>query len=85
MSTYQRARNFFVPVYISWTMHTKSNYPFPAAHRKRSQGKRLTGREALLWLLPFKKYPAPPVSEQPPVLFLSNIGALVLLSHGAEA
>ena len=31
VSTDQRARNFFVPVYISWTVYTKANYPFPAA------------------------------------------------------
>ena len=31
VSTDQRARNFFVPVYISSTVYTKANCPFPAA------------------------------------------------------
>ena len=39
VSTDQRARDFFVPVSISWTVHTKAIYPFPtapAARRKHS-------------------------------------------------
>ena len=40
MSTDQHARVFLVPVYISWTVYTEANYPFPAApatRRKHSQ------------------------------------------------
>ena len=37
VSTDQCARNFFVPVYISWTVYTNANYPYPAALAARPQ------------------------------------------------
>ena len=37
VSTDQHARDFFVPVYISWTVYTQANYPYPAAPAGRPQ------------------------------------------------